>query len=252
MLRLSLLTLILCVGPSNAQDDTKKPMLRWYGQSFFQLTTQAGKTIVFDPHAIPEFGRNSVPADIVLCSHLHSDHTQLSAIKDAEGARVFKGLTEAERGRSPDWNIVDEKIGSISIRSVGLFHDTTRGMTHGKNTAWIVKADGLTVCHLGDLGHELTTAQVKAIGPVDVLMIPVGGIFTINGGQAKEIVKQLKPRLYVLPMHYGVPGYDDLLSAEEYLDEQEHVKRMLDTNELTIDPAAKPDHATIIVLGWKK
>lgn len=252
MLRLALLGLLLFVGTTNAQDDTKPLTLRWYGQSFFQLTTTEGKTIVFDPHAIPEFGRNSVPADIVLCSHRHNDHTQLSAVKDADGARVFYGLKESERGRSPDWNFVDEKVGAVSIRTTGLYHDTTAGMTHGKNAAWIVKVDGLTFCHLGDLGHELSAAQVKAIGPIDVLMVPVGGIFTINGGQAKSIVKELKPRLYVLPMHYAVPGYDELLSAEEFLDEQDHVKRMLDTNELIIDPKAKPENATIVLLGWKK
>ena len=252
MLRLTLLGLLLCIGTANAQDDAKNFTLRWYGQSFFQLTTPEGKTIVFDPHAIPEFGRNSVSADIVLCSHRHDDHTQLSAVKDVEGARVFYGLNEAQRGRSPNWNLVDEKVGAISIRTVGLYHDTARGMTHGKNAAWIVKADGLTFCHLGDLGHELSDAQLKALGSIDVLMIPVGGIYTINGGQAKRIVKQLKPRLYVLPMHYGLPGYDELLSAEEFLDGQDHVERMPKTNELMIDPKAKPDHATIVVLSWKK
>ncbi len=83
-------------------------------------------------------------------------------------------------------------------------------------------------------------------------MVPVGGVYTINGGQAKKVVEQIKPRLYVLPMHYGVPGYDELLPADEFLDGQAHVKRMTNTNELVIPLDAKADHSTVVVLGWKK
>src|SRR5204862_205205 len=85
-------------------------------------------------------------------------------------------------------------------------------------------------------------AQVKAIGKVDVLMVPIGGIYTINGEQARKIVKQIKPRLYVVPMHYGVPGYEDLLGPDEFLEGQKNVKKLLNTNEpvILLDQLLRP------------
>jgi len=104
---LCLLTLSQCllvtVSSSPAQDAGPKLTLRWFGQSFFQLETSAGKRIVFDPHAIPEFGRPVVKADVVLCSHLHDDHTQLGAVEEPKAARVFYGLEEPKKGRPADW-----------------------------------------------------------------------------------------------------------------------------------------------------
>lgn len=234
-----------------AQEPAKKFTLRWHGQSFFSLETPGGKKLAFDPHLIPEFGRQLVKADIIVCSHLDNDHTQVAAIEDEKSARVFYG-TEAKKGRPADWKKIDEKVGAIRIRTVGTFHDTNDGLTRGKNSAFVIEADGLTFCHLGDLGHELSAQQLKAVGKVDVLMIPVGGVYTINGEQAKKVVAQIKPRLFVLPMHYGVPGYDELQTPDEFLDGQMTVKKMLDTNELVIPADAKADAPTIALLGWKK
>jgi L-ascorbate metabolism protein UlaG (beta-lactamase superfamily) len=242
--------LLLAAAPAPAQPPSKAFTLRWFGQSFFQLETPAGKKIVFDPHAIPEFGRPVVSADVILVSHRHSDHTQVEVIEGHKAARVFHGLKEPVKGRPADWNRIDEKVGTIRVRTLGTYHDAENGMQRGKNAAWVVEADGLTVCHLGDLGHDLTADQVKAIGKVDVLMVPVGGVYTINGETAKKVVAAIKPRLYVVPMHYGVPGYDDLLPADEFLDGQPHVKRTPGTNELVIPAGATADAPTVAVLGW--
>lgn len=235
-----------------AQEPTKKFTVRWHGQSFFSLETPGGKKLAFDPHLIPEFGRQLVKADIIVCSHLDNDHTQIMAVEDSKAARVFYGMEEGKKGRPAEWKKIDEKVGTIRVRTVGTFHDANDGLTRGKNSAFLVEADGLTFCHLGDLGHELTAQQLKQIGKVDVLMVPVGGVYTINGEQAKKVVAQIKPRLYVLPMHYGVPGYDDLQTPDEFLDGQANVKKMLDTNELVIPADAKADAATVVLLGWKK
>jgi L-ascorbate metabolism protein UlaG (beta-lactamase superfamily) len=121
----------------------------------------------------------------------------------------------------------------------------------GKNAAFIVEADGLVICHLGDLGHELSAEQVKAIGPVDVLMVPVGGIYTLNGEMAKKVVAQLKPRLYVLPMHYGTKVYQDLPGPDEFLDGQKEVRVLADTNLLEFPADLKADRPTVVLLGWK-
>jgi L-ascorbate metabolism protein UlaG (beta-lactamase superfamily) len=232
-----------------AQDDEKKVKLRWYGQSMFQLETSSGKLVVFDPHIIPVFAPPRLTADVTLVSHPHNDHDQVDTLK-AKG-RDFYGVKNVGKGVKQEWNAIDEAIGAIKIRTLGTFHDAVNGMQRGKNSIWIVEVDGLTFVHLGDLGHELTEAQAKTIGKVDVLMVPVGGIFTINGDQAKATVKLLKPRLYVIPMHYGVPEYDDIQGPDEFLGGQKNVKKMLDTNEMVIPVDMKADAPTVVMLGWK-
>lgn len=249
---LAVVVLLASAAAAAPIPDAKAFKLRWYGQSFFQLETPAGKRVVFDPHAMPEFGRPAVAADVILCSHRHNDHAQPEVVEGFQSARVFHGLKEPKGNRPPDWNPTDEKVGQIRVRAVPTYHDAESGMKRGKNAAWVVEAEGLTVCHLGDLGHELSPAQVKAIGPVDVLLVPVGGIYTLNGTQAKAVAGQIKPRRFVLPMHYGVPGYDDLLAADEFLEGQPNVKRTPATNELVIPAQAKEgEPPAVVVPGWK-
>jgi L-ascorbate metabolism protein UlaG (beta-lactamase superfamily) len=246
-----------------AQEPKAKTMtVRWYGQSFFQITDSAGHVFAFDPHAIPAFGRQMVKADFVIVTHPHDDHSLIEMIDTGKlndkkdpvriaEADVYRGVTETKTGKQ-DWKVIDAKRGNIRIRNVATYHDTQNGLTRGKNSIFIVEVDGLTICHLGDLGHELTDTQVKAIGKVDVLMVPIGGIYTINGEQAQAVMKQLKPRLYVFPMHYGVPGFDDLAGPEEFLDGQKNVKKLPATNEFTFPIDAKPETPTVVMLGWKK
>ena len=259
MPRRTLLLLPLLVaavaGPAPAQDPDRKCTLRWYGQSFFQLETSTGKRVVFDPHAIPTFGRPRVTADVVLISHQHNDHNQKEAVENVQAARVFEGVVADPKTGRTEWKTFDEKVGQVRVRDLGTYHDPVHGMQRGKNSVWVVETDGLVFVHLGDLGHELTADQVKAIGKVDVLMVPVGGIYTLNGDQAKKVVDQLKPRLYVLPMHYGVPGYDDILGPEEFLGgfDKKYVRKTPETNELVIPLDVKtPEHYTVVLLGWKK
>lgn len=231
----------------------KQVTLRWFGQSFFQIEDSRGQRIVLDPHAIPTFGTPRVKADFVLISHPHNDHAQPEVLDGPPKENdIYRGVVETKPGRQ-EWKAIDEKRGQIRFRTLATYHDPVGGMQRGKNAVWIIEVDGLVFCHLGDLGHELTAAQVKAIGKVDVLMVPVGGIFTINGEVAKKVADQIKPRLFVLPMHYGVPGYEDLLGPEEFLDGQKNRKNMTDTNELVIPVDTKaPDAPTVVVLGWKK
>ncbi|CAN5299148.1 hypothetical protein BH10PLA2_BH10PLA2_25090 [soil metagenome] len=222
--------------------------LTWYGQSFFVLETTKGTKVAFDPHAIEAFGRPDVNADLVLMSHLHSDHTQVGVLGNAAKAKVVQGLKT--KGKSNEWIASDFTFKDVHVRTVGVYHDTTEGMERGKNTVYIVEADGLRFVHLGDLGHVLTAKDVQKIGRVDVLLLPVGGVYTINGSEAKRVVEQLKPTQFIVPMHYGMKGYEDLLPADEFLDEQAHVRK-LDTNKLLIDPAAKMDAPTVGILNPK-
>lgn len=249
MLRYMIALIVAAATLSTAAAQPAKPFkVRWFGQSFFQIETPTGKKIVIDPHQIPAFGRPVLTADIILVTHDHNDHNAIEAVEGNKSARVFKGLKE-NKGRV-EWEKIDEKVGSIRIRSIATYHDNENGLSRGKNTVFVVQAEGLTFCHLGDLGHELNDEQIKQIGKIDVLMIPVGGTYTINGEQAKSIVGKLKPRLYVLPMHYGLPNYDDLNGPEEFLDKQTlTVKKVIATNELSIPADAKAEAPTILLLA---
>jgi L-ascorbate metabolism protein UlaG (beta-lactamase superfamily) len=239
--------------PVSAQ--SKQLSIRWHGQAFFEITTSAGTKIVIDPHAIEAFGeRNHIKADLICISHLHTDHMQVEVIENFDPRKakdmIRLGLVQ-EKNKKPEWNIIEnEKFKDVKISTVGLYHDDVKGMTRGKNSAFILEVDGFRIVHLGDLGHLLTKDQIKKIGTPDILMIPVGGVYTINGTEAKKVVEQLKPKYYILPMHYGVKGYDALLTADEFLEDEkpEHIR-----NELKIDVGAKaPEKPKIVMLGWEQ
>jgi L-ascorbate metabolism protein UlaG (beta-lactamase superfamily) len=239
---------LLAAGTAFAADSPGKVTIRWHGQSFFDIQTSRGTRIVIDPHAIEAYGRQSVPADLILISHFHTDHTQVGVVPNHAQAKILYGLKAA--GKKTDWNPIDETFRDVHVRTVGVYHDNAEGMERGKNAIFILEVDGLRIVHLGDLGHLLSEKQIKQIGPVDVLMIPVGGVYTINGAEAKKVVEQLKPKQYILPMHYGTKVFTDLLPADEFLEDQKNVKRY-STNRLTVEAGAKVAEPTIVLLDWK-
>jgi L-ascorbate metabolism protein UlaG (beta-lactamase superfamily) len=252
MRRLLVASLILAVTAGAAPAQEKKAVqVRWFGHSFFMVVTTQGTRVAFDPHAISEYGNPMISPDILLISHPHNDHNRREMLANAESKdlKVFQGAIA--KGKIGEWVKIGEKVKDCRIRSVGTYHDEEEGAKRGKNSAMILEADGLVFCHLGDLGTELSPEQVKEIGPVDVLMIPVGGIYTINGETAKKVVAQLKPRLYVLPMHYATRVYGDLQGPEEFLEGEKKVTRQEDSNLLTIPVDMKADKPTIVLLGWK-
>jgi L-ascorbate metabolism protein UlaG (beta-lactamase superfamily) len=227
----------------------KKLTIRWHGQSFFEIVTSDGTRIVTDPHAIEQFGRQSVQADVVVCSHLHSDHTRLEVVEGKP--KVLYGVKDEKGdGRKFVWTNFDEKVKNVRLYSVGTYHDNVQGVSRGLNSVTVIEADGFRIAHLGDLGHELTASQLKLIGEVDVLMVPVGGVYTLNGEDAKKVVAEIKPRFAIIPMHYGIKGtYEDLLTIDEFLEEQENVVK--DKGEFSLEVGAKPPaKPEIVVLRW--
>ncbi len=239
---------VVC-APAAAQQNNKALTIRWFGQSFFQLETGDGTRIVIDPHLMPEFGRPTCEADLVLISHEHDDHNQVEALSHSQKAKVIHGLVT--KGKRQDWNKVDEKFKNVRIRTVKSYHDAEDGLKRGKNSIFVIETDGLKIVHLGDLGHTLEKEQIEAIGPVDILMIPIGGIFTINGEKAKEVVKQLKPRLYILPMHYGTSTLGSLQDPEEFIEGEKNVRKLPDGNTLKVPFDLKLDKPTIVLMNWE-
>lgn len=237
-----------------------KITIRWHGQSFFEIISPEGVRIVTDPHAIEVFGRKSVKGDLILMSHLHDDHTQVDVVENKDKAKQVHALRKLDKeGTRTAWNDVDVKLKDVHVTMVQSYHDNVSGLKRGKNGIFKIDiGDKFRIVHLGDLGHVLKGEQVRALGKVDVLMIPIGGIYTINGLDAQRIVEQIKPSRLIIPMHYAAGPYTDLLDLQKshFLDEQEMgVVEKLDnkTNEITIDPKAEaPKEPIIAILSWEK
>lgn len=162
----------------------------WHGHSCFQIG--GSQTLVIDPHDGKSIGLKtpSVKADIVLITHDHFDHNCV---------RVVKGdfTTLREPGR--------REVKGIWVEGMPVFHDEQQGAKRGKVTLFKFQMDGISFCHCGDLGHMLSDEQLKEIGKVDVLFVPVGGVFTIDGGQARDLIRAIRPKVAV-PMHFRFQG----------------------------------------------
>jgi len=143
-------------------------------------------------------------ADIVTVSHPHPSHSYDQGINSEH--RLVKGPGEYE-------------ISGVLILGIGTYHDSVKGQSRGKNTIYLMEIDGVNVLHLGDLGHVLSDEQVEEIGNVDVLLLPVGGVSTINAAMAAEVIRKLEPKV-VIPMHYKTEKTDrDLEPVDNFLKE---------------------------------
>ncbi len=170
--------------------------LTYLGHACFLLESKDGSA-VFDPYAPNYIDGLTLPelcADTVLCSHGHGDHNYSAAVT----------LT----GRVP----------SFKLSYIDSFHDECLGRKRGKNLITVIDAEGLRIVHCGDLGHKLGDAELSALGRVDVLMIPVGGVYTVDAAAAKEIAEQISPRI-VIPMHYriGNRGLQNVAEVGEFI-----------------------------------
>lgn len=169
--------------------------LTWAGQACFELSVAPSKdlsaTIVIDPFE-EKIGLKlpNITADVLLVTHQHYDHNNVKAIKGSPF--IIDGPGEYE-------------IKGIFVQGIDSFHDEVYGKERGKNTIYTIEAEDIRFCHLGDLGQkELTDDQLEKIGHVDVLMIPVGGTYTISSAEAPKIIGQIEPKM-VIPMHYELP-----------------------------------------------
>lgn len=161
--------------------------ITWFGQSCFLIKTSKNKFILTDPFD-EKIGYKAYtgPADVVTISHHHFDHD--CTTKLSEGTKILDTPGEY------NWE-------DIYIKGFPSYHDKQKGALRGKNTIFTIEADGLRICHLGDLGYVLTDEEIKALGKIDVLLIPVGGNFTIDGNEASELCLKMKSKI-VIPMHF--------------------------------------------------
>lgn len=225
-----------------------KVTLTWLGQACFVLETASGTRVVIDPiakavgHELPV----GLRADVITVSHEHPDHNNVALV--TSNARILRGLTADKKG----WTKIDQKVKDVAIRSVGVYHDDKRGAERGLNTVFVFEVGGLRIAHLGDLGHLLDDKQLSAIGSVDVVLVPVGGAFTIDAERATRVIDQLRPRLMIVPMHYrtAVSTVSQLAPVEEFLAGKSNVRR-LSGNVLPMTAVKSRPAAEIAVMSYK-
>ncbi len=212
----------------------------WGGQALFKIKGK-NRTVVLDPFD-PEFVGLKLPkdlqADIVLSSHDHGDHNNTKAVTPLsdEPPMVFKDPGEYE-------------VGGVVITAIASYHDDSKGSERGLNTIFHLNMDGLNIVHLGDLGQSvLTEEQLNLIGDVDILLVPVGSVYTIDGKVASEIVAQLEPRI-IIPMHYFIEGLKFQLEGVDKFLKEMGVENVTPQLKLSITKDKLPEEPQVIILS---
>nr|WP_325184768.1 MBL fold metallo-hydrolase [uncultured Oscillibacter sp.] len=169
--------------------------LTWLGHACFSLE-QDGCVILLDPYTgVEGYPPLRSAAHRVFCSHQHFDHSAVDLVEP-----------------------LPPRESPFAVREIPVFHDDRGGALRGENTVRILTAGGLSAAHLGDLGHQLSPEQIAAIGPVDLVMIPVGGVYTVDAAGAKRVCEALGPK-WVVPMHYRHDPYGlpNVAPVEDFL-----------------------------------
>jgi len=209
--------------------------IKYLGHAAFVVISDSGLKIITDPYGTsPDltYGEINEPADVVTVSHDHFDHCNVAAV--GGNPRV---LRRAEVSTAE----------GVRFKGVASYHDDEGGRMKGNNIIFCFEVDGVKVCHLGDLGHLLDDKQKAEIGRVDVLLVPVGGYYTIDAKTATEVCDQLKPGV-IIPMHYRTnKGLPNIAGVEEFLRGKDKVK-WLDTSQVEFKAGELPNAGQIIVL----
>ncbi|MBI3486332.1 MBL fold metallo-hydrolase [Candidatus Daviesbacteria bacterium] len=206
----------------------------WYGQACFKIKGKSA-SVVIDPYS-PEIGLKppkDLEADLCLITHNHPDHNNVSLV--SENAVKITGPGEYE-------------VKGVAVTGVSVFHDSENGAARGKNTVYNVYIDNLNIAHLGDIGESLTEEKADEIGSVDILLIPVGGVYTIDAKLAAEVVAELEPSI-IIPMHYGIEGLKYPLDGVDKFLKEMGVENVTPVNKLTITKEKLPSEPQVIVLS---
>jgi L-ascorbate metabolism protein UlaG (beta-lactamase superfamily) len=204
------------------------------GHSCFRIKGSQA-VVITDPFP-PDLGYSlgKPTANIVTVSHQHPSHSYVQGI--GGDPRIVQSPGEYE-------------ISGVLIIGVATFHDAEGGKKRGKNTVYLIEVDGILICHLGDLGHVLTAEQVEEIGDVDVLLLPVGGVSTIDAALAAEVIRQLEPKIAV-PMHYKTPLISRELEPVERFLKEMGMEQIDSRPKLTLTRSNLPASTQVFLLGY--
>jgi len=208
----------------------------WLGHSCFRIKGSQA-VIVTDPYP-PDLGYSpgKLTADIVTVSHQHPSHSYVQGIGGEP--KLVTGPGEYE-------------ISGVLIIGIATFHDADRGGKRGKNTVYLMEIDGISVCHLGDLGHALTASQTEEIDDVDVLLLPVGGVSTVDAPMAAEIIRQIEPKV-VIPMHYKTPVLNRELEPVENFLKEMGIEQIQSQPKLSFTRSSLPATTQVFLLDYLK
>ena len=185
--------------------------VQYHGHSCFRIQFGDGLTVITDPYTKVGYELpKGLQADVVTVSHGHFDHNYVAAIS------CETILTTAAPCR----------MNGVTFEGITTYHDPEQGKLRGLNTVFKFSGEGITICHLGDLGEACSQALLDEIGKVDVLLIPVGGTYTIDAKQAREYIDKIAPKI-AIPMHYRpIDGALDIAESKAFLDLVSDLKRM--------------------------
>ncbi|OGE08859.1 hypothetical protein A3A60_00705 [Candidatus Curtissbacteria bacterium RIFCSPLOWO2_01_FULL_42_26] len=210
----------------------------WYGQACFRIKGK-GSSVVIDPYNSEFTGLKplKIEGDIVCVTHDHKDHNEADIVKGIDGRRPFaiKGPGEYE-------------ISGVNIVGISSFHDDKQGVERGTNTIYLINIDEVNIVHLGDLGQKkLTQEQIEELSVCDVLMIPVGGVYTIEAKDAPDIIAQLEPKI-IIPMHYKIANLKfDLAPVDNFLKVMGKEKVEV-AQKLSVSQERLPEEPEVVVL----
>jgi len=208
--------------------------ISWLGHSCFRVRGSHA-TVITDPYS-PSLGYSlgKPTARIVTVSHQHEGHSHVQGVGGEP--RLVTGPGEYE-------------ISGVLIIGIATFHDREKGKKMGRNTVYVMEVDEVSVCHLGDLGHVLTAEQVEEIDDVDVLLLPVGGVSTIDASMAAEVVRQLEPKV-VIPMHYKTQALSRELQPVERFLKEIGVKQVNPQPKLSFTRSTLPASTQVFLLDY--
>jgi L-ascorbate metabolism protein UlaG (beta-lactamase superfamily) len=210
--------------------------LKWLGHACFLMTSDKGTRILIDPfdekvgYAVPV-----VEADIVTCSHGHGDHAN-TAIAQGSFSTFREPGHYLEKG--------------VEIIGISTYHDEDHGAKRGLNTVFKFIIDGIGICHCGDLGHALTDEQVSQLGKVDVLLVPVGGTYTLDAAGAAAVMGQLKPSV-TIPMHFKTPELNFPLDTADSFLKATGKGEMAEKQEIVLEQGGLQAMPEILILNYK-
>lgn len=207
--------------------------ITYLAHACFLMTAADGTRLITDPYdQSVGYRMPGESADVVSSSHSHFDHAFFQGVKGS-----FVKVTSPQ----------EQLVNGIRVRGVRTAHDEAGGKKRGENIIFVFTIDDMQVVHCGDLGHTLTQSQIDQTGPVDVLMVPVGGYFTIDAGEAARVVDSLHPRL-VIPMHYKTQSISfPIAPVDEFIKGYEEVRRD-GSSEAEIRKESLPSRTEILVL----
>lgn len=212
----------------------------WGGQALIKIKGKNASVIIdpFDPDYTGLKLPKDLTANLCLISHPHKDHNNSKVVVDSSDKTVMAFDKPGEY----------EVAGAV-VTGVASFHDEKKGEERGSNTIFHIMLDGMNLVHLGDFGQDsLSEEQLAIIGPVDILFIPVGGVYTINGKKASEVVAQLEPKI-IIPIHYKIEGLKFELEAVEGFLKEMGAEAVVPVAKLSINKDKLPDEPQVVVLS---